>query len=63
MKKIGFTLIELLVVVAIVGVLAAIGVIGYKGYMESARRSATLTQHKSAVTFIKFRVCIVVLCN
>jgi len=53
MKIKGFTLIELLVVVAIIGVLAAIGVIGYKGYMESAHRSATLTQHKSAIKFIK----------
>ena len=53
MKINGFTLIELLVVVATIGVVAAIGVIGYKGYMESAHRSSTLTQHKNAVKFIK----------
>ena len=53
MKIKGFTLIELLVVVAIIGVLSVIGIIGFNGYMESAHRSATLTNHKNAVKFIK----------
>ena len=49
----GFTLIELLVVTAIIGVLAAVGVFGYNGYMKSVHRTATLTQHKTAIKFIK----------
>jgi len=53
MKMKGFTLIELLVVVAVVGVLVAISVIAYNGYMKSTYRSATLTQHKNAIKFIK----------
>ena len=53
MKTKGFTLIELLVVAAIVGVLAAVGVLGYNGYMKSVHRTATLTQHKTAIKFIK----------
>ena len=53
MKRNGFTLIELLVVVAIIGILAAVGVVAYNGYTSSAKRNATLAQHKTAVKFIK----------
>ena len=53
MKQKGFTLIELLVVVAIIGILAAVGVVAYTGYTASAKRNATIAQHKTAVKFIK----------
>ena len=53
MKQRGFTLIELLVVVAIIGILAAVGVVAYSGYTSSAKRNATLAQHKTAVKFIQ----------
>ena len=53
MRSNGFTLIELLVVVAIVGVLSAVGVIAYNNYMQTVHRTATLTQHKNAIKFIK----------
>ena len=53
MKTKGFTLIELLVVAAIIGVLAAVGVFSYNGYIKSVNRTATLTQHKTAIKFIK----------
>ena len=49
----GFTLIELLVVVAIMGIITAIGVVAYNGYINSAKRSVTLSQHNKAVEFIK----------
>ena len=49
----GFTLIELLVVVAIMGIILAIGVVAYNGYINSAKRSVTLSQHSKAVEFIK----------
>ena len=52
-KKKGFTLIELLVVVAIIGILAAVGVTAYSGYTTSAKRNATLAQHKTAIKFIQ----------
>ena len=52
MKK-GFTLIELLVVVAIMGIITSIGVVAYNGYINSAKRSVTLSQHNKAVEFIK----------
>ena len=52
MKKNGFTLIELLVVVAIIGILAAIGIIAYSGFTKSAKRNATIAQHKQAINFI-----------
>ena len=59
MKQRGFTLIELLVVVAIIGILAAVGVVAYNGYTMSAKRNATLQQHKQAVKFINntLRLC------
>ena len=53
MKKNGFTLIELLVVVAIISILAAVGTVAYMGYTASAKINATITQHKTAVKFIK----------
>jgi prepilin-type N-terminal cleavage/methylation domain-containing protein len=53
MKQKGFTLIELLVVVAIIGILAAVGVVAYTGYTASAKRNATIAQHKTAIKFIK----------
>ena len=52
MKK-GFTLIELLVVVAIMCILTTIGIMAYNGYIKSAKRSVTLSQHNKAVEFIK----------
>jgi type IV pilus assembly protein PilA len=60
MKQKGFTLIELLVVVAIIGILAAVGVVAYTGYTASAKRNATIAQHKTAVKFIKNNLS---LCN
>ena len=53
LKQKAFTLIELLVVVAIIGILAAVGVVTYNGYTSSAKRNATLAQHKTAVKFIQ----------
>ena len=52
MKRNGITLIELLVVVAIIGILAVVGVVAYNGYMNGAKRSATIQQHSQAVKFI-----------
>jgi len=48
----GFTLIELLVVVAIIGILAAVGTVAYQGYIEGANKSATKSNHASAVKYI-----------
>ena len=52
----GFTLIELLVVVAIIGIISSIGVVSYNGYTNSAKRNATIAQHKTAVKFIKHKL-------
>ena len=52
MKK-GFTLIELLVVVAITGILTTIGIMAYNGYIKSAKRRVTLSQHNKAEEYIK----------
>ena len=48
----GFTLIELLVVVAIIGILAAVGTVAYTGYTANAKKSATKSNHASAVKYI-----------
>ena len=52
MEEKAFTLIELLVVVAIIGILAAVGVVAYNGYTSSAKKSATIANHKNVVKYI-----------
>ena len=54
----GFTLIELLVVVAIIGIISSVGVVAYNGYSNSAKRNATIAQHKIAVKFIKHKLAL-----
>ena len=49
----GFTLIELLVVVAIIGILAAVGTVAYQGYIAGANKTATKSNHASAVKYIE----------
>ena len=52
----GFTLIELLVVVAIIGILAAVGTVAYQGCISGANKSATKSNHASAVKYIAAEV-------
>ena len=54
----GFTLIELLVVVAIIGIISSVGIVAYNGYTNSAKRNATIAQHKIAVKFIKHKLAL-----
>ena len=54
----GFTLIELLVVVAIIGIISSVGIVTYNGYTNSAKRNATIAQHKIAVKFIKNKLAL-----
>ena len=54
----GFTLIELLVVVAIIGIISSVGIVAYNGYTNSAKRNATIAQHKIAVKFIKHKMAL-----
>ena len=56
MNRKAFTLIELLVVVAIIGILAAVGVVAYNGYTASAKRNATITNHKNLI--LQVQTCI-----
>ena len=51
-KNKGFTLIELLVVVAIIGILAAVGTVAYQGYISSANKTASKSNHASTVKYI-----------
>ena len=54
----GFTLIELLVVLAIIGIISSVGIVAYNGYTNSAKRNATIAQHKIAVKFIKHKMAL-----
>ena len=56
MKNKGFTLIELLVVVAIIGILAAVGVVAYSGYTSAAKKSASISNHKTIVKYISTEI-------
>ena len=56
MKWNGFTLIELLVVVAIIGILAAVGEVAYSGHTASAKRTATMSNHKSLIKFFSAEI-------
>ena len=42
----GFTLIELLVVIAILGILSSVSLVAYRGFIDSAKDTKCLNQHK-----------------
>ena len=48
----GFTLIELIMVTIILGILAAVGTVAYQGYISGANKTATKSNHASAVKYI-----------
>ncbi|MBM6860586.1 type II secretion system protein [Clostridium saudiense] len=52
-KKKGFTLIELMAVIAIVAILAAVLVPTVSGYITRAKKTALITQVRSAVNAIE----------
>ena len=56
MNNKGFTLIELLVVVAIIGILAAVGVVAYSGYTSAAKKSASMSNHKTVVKYLSTEI-------
>ncbi len=47
MTQKGFTLIELLVVVAIIGIISAVGIVSYNGFVDKAKDSKCLDQHRT----------------
>ena len=53
MRSKAFTLIELLVVVAIIGILAAVGVVAYNGYTGAAKVSATKSNYKTVIKYMR----------
>lgn len=52
-KKKGFTLVELMAVIAIIAVLAAVLVPTVSGYIERSKKTALITQVRSAINAIE----------
>ena len=52
-KKKGFTLIELMAVIAIIAILAAVLVPTVSGYINRSKKTAIITQVRTAVTAIE----------